>query len=263
LNSSDIDLSSAYAKLLRGWHWVLAGGVAGGLAGIALLALVPGRYHSTARISIGIDYGRTQFIDEDAERHIIFRIQDLLLSDTVLDAAQGMLVESVSGDALAAESDLRERIELHRIEAEWQLSVLARSPELAATSANAWAEAGLSAVEEAASHAAVVAELQRVYFRVACRPGEDPLLGAVWVCDEFDPSGPSPELDSQLLAEIQASHGIPPAVSSGWIQRAEPPAGPTPDWRPLWGVSGTLIGLLLGASLLLVRKPGRESASNG
>ena len=247
----DFDLASGYAKVLGGWYWILAAGILGGLVGLALNWLVPARYQSTALVSIGIDYGRTQFIDEDAERHIFARIQDLLLSDDVFQAAQGQLSQSLPGEQEGGSAvDLTERVRLHRIEAQWQLSALGGSPELAAAYANAWAESALQAVERAAQHAWRVAELQGAYFRVACKPGEEPTLGAVWVCDEVDPSGASNGLEQELLEEVRQSRGIPPAVSYGWLRKAVPPTERMADRRPLWAGSGALIGLVLSTSVL-------------
>ncbi len=264
--SSQKALSPAllYSALLSHWPRVFALAVLGGLLGLGASWVSPARYLATAAISVGIDYTRAQFEDEDAERQILGRVQDLLLSDEVLGRAVYAL--DPAGEAAPSLAGFREQIRLTRIEAEWTLAVTDPSPGRAAELANAWAEASLGLLEEAQREAWRLAELQALFFQFACKPqaaGEagDPL---VWVCDELQGEPPEPALEAEILQRMAATYGIPPVISFNLLESASVPAEPATTPRAVLALAGTILGLIPGAAWALRRsgKPGRTLDSS-
>jgi len=241
-----VDISKA---VLARWTWILLAAILGGLVGTLLSLFRAPKYQAEAAIGAGFDYGRVEFLDDDAERRIFFRIQDLLLSDETLSAAlQELPGDLFSQVPLETADELRARVSLTRIEARWNLKATDASPGRAAAIANAWGESAPEAVGEAQRHAWKAAELQAVYFRVWCRPTELNSLGRefMWVCDESLPQASPPTLTEDLLAEVQLSRGIPPIVWVAWLRRAELPTSPVTALRALLALGGMAAGLILG-----------------
>ena len=248
-----------YSALLSHWPRVFVLAVLGGLLGLGASWVIPPRYLATARISVGIDYTRVQFQDEDAERHILGRVQDLLLSDEALE--RGLDTTDHETDSARSLDAFREQIRLTRIEAEWSLAVTDPSPGRAAELANAWAAASLGLLEESQGEAWRLAELQALFFQFACRPQE---LGessdtAVWVCDELQGEPPAPALEAEVLQRIAATYGIPPVISFAWLDRASAPEEPVTTPRAVLALVGTVLGLIPGVAWARWRngKPGR------
>jgi uncharacterized protein involved in exopolysaccharide biosynthesis len=240
-----------YSALLSHWPRVFVLAVLGGLLGLGASWVSPGRYLATARISVGIDYGRAQFQDEDAERHILARVQDLLLSDEALERAFESSV--LAGEAALSLTGFREQIRLTRIEAEWSLAVTDPSPGRAAELANSWAAASLDLLEESQREAWRLAELQGLFFQFACRPqapgesGDPP----VWVCDELQGDPPEPALEAEILRRVAATYGIPPVISFTLLERAGAPERPVTTPRAVLALAGTILGLIPGAAWAL------------
>jgi len=240
-----------YSALLSHWPRVFVLGVLGGLLGLGASWVSPARYLATARISVGIDYGRAQFADEDAERHILARVQDLLLSDEALERALDSFV--VAGEAAPSPGGFREQIRLTRIEAEWSLGVTDPSPGRAAGLASAWAAASLGLLEESQQEAWKLAELQALFFQFACRPpapgesGDPP----VWLCDELQGDLPEPALEAEILRRVAATYGIPPVISYALLEQATAPQRPVTTPRAVLALAGTILGLIPGAAWAL------------
>ena len=248
-----------YSALLSHWPRVFALAVLGGLLGLGASWVSPARYLAAAAISVGIDYTRAQFEDEDAQRHILGRVQDLLLSDEVLRRAVNAL--DPAGEAAPSLAGFREKIRLTRIEAEWTLAVTDPSPGRAADLANAWAEASLGLLEEAQREAWRLAELQALFFQFACRPPVPGEAGnpAGWVCDELQGDPPEPALEAEILQRMAATYGIPPVISFNLLERAVVPEDPVTTPRAVLALAGTILGLIPGAAWALRRngKTGR------
>ncbi|MGH2619471.1 MAG: hypothetical protein ACRDHG_02720 [Anaerolineales bacterium] len=242
-----------YSAVLGHWPQVFVTAVLGGLLGLGVGSVSPPLFLATAKISAGIDYSRAQFQDEDAERHILARVQDLLLADVTLEQA---LNAADQGSAAAPSIDeFRANIRLTRIEAEWSLAVTDPSPGRAAELANAWSEASLSMLEEAQREAWRLAELQALFFQFACRPpasgeGGDP---PVWVCDELQGEPPQPDLEAEILQRIAATYGIPPVISFNLLERASVPQDPATTPRAVLGLAGTILGLIPGVGWAIRR----------
>lgn len=256
LQGTDIDILRLYSAALNRWPLILATAVLGALLGIAFSLGVPATFQAVAELSIGIDHGRVEFLDEDAERQILLRVQDLLLSDAVMAGAIEKLPPILAGmSEIADPADYRQRLRLTRIEARWQLAATDPVPEQAAALANSWADSALETLEEAQTHAWKVAELQAVFFEVACRPMESGL----WACDKGGINASGRGLDQELLQEIRASYGIAPVVSFALLERAAVPDRPQSSARAAIAAAGTLLGMLVGFGLA-VRRSSRGSS---
>jgi len=249
--AGDLDPSEAYRRLQRRAGWVLGGALLGALLGGVLSVLTPPVYRATAVLAIGVDYGRSQWLDEDADRLVMGRVQELILSDQVLaEVLEGTAAGSSGGqDGPGSVAELRNGMRLVWVDNRWELSFVGQDPQQAASIANQWARVSIEQLGAAWEHAWRVAELQSLYFRVFCRPqsvaGESG--GTLWVCDEGEPAGIPPDLPQALLVEIENSHGIIPALSFSWEARASPPSEPEGGHRTGRIIGGMLTGLLLGA----------------
>jgi len=232
-----------YSALLSNWPRVFVLAVLGGLLGLSASWVSPARYLATARISVGIDDSRARLQDEDAERHTLARVQDLLLSDEALERAMDRAREAAPSLA-----GFREQIRLTRIESEWSLAVTDPTPGRAAQLANAWAAASLGLLEESQREAWKLAELQALFFQFACRPqapgesGEPP----VWVCDEIQGEPSEPALEAEILRRVAATYGVPPVISYTLLEQATAPERPITTPRAVLALTGTLLGLIPG-----------------
>jgi hypothetical protein len=240
-----------YWRLLRRAGWILAAGLLGSLLGAGLSMLAPPNFRATAILTIGVDYGRSQWLDEDADRLVMGRVQELILSDDVLDSVlAGMSAGPESNQAPPRSiSELREHLRLVRADNRWELSYFSRVPMQAAATANLWAEVALGQLRTASAHALRAAELQSLFFRVFCRPQSlagDP-DNQLWVCDEGEPNPENSGLPSNLIAEVELSRGIVPALSFALQATASPPTEAEGGGRALMMLGGMLAGLLIGS----------------
>jgi uncharacterized protein involved in exopolysaccharide biosynthesis len=253
--SPDLGLLVVYQRLLRRWPWLFIAGLLGASLGAAIDRVVPPTYRSTALLSIGVDYSRSRWLDEDADRMALSRVQDLLLSDETLAGAVNRFLAAELDPPIAVTgvAELRGRLGLIWVDSHWQLSARSDDPQEAATLANAWAESGLEQLAQAAGHASRVAQLQGQFFRVYCRPdvGMGEAGQPVWVCDEGEPAADAVGLPEALITEIQASRGIIPTLTATLAQAATPPAEPEYGGRALRLLGGTLTGLLVGVLTLI------------
>lgn len=244
----DVQLPNLYRGLLRGWPLMFALGVIGGVAGSWLAVRLPVVYQATAQIQVGIDQGRSEWLDEDAQDQVMFRVQSLLLSDQTLERAAAALTRPTDGPALPANAvDFRRHISLTRIESNWQLTGRGPTPESAAQLANAWAQAGLDESSIAIAAATITGELESLFFSVYCKPGQ--VTGAgdrLWACDEKIPGGDAADLPQDVIQAAADSRGLIPPMSTSLDQLAEPPAGPITSTRGALVASGTVLGLLMG-----------------
>jgi hypothetical protein len=245
--AAELDLAELYRRSLGRYRLILLAGVLGGLLGIGVASLSSPRYRATAVLTIGIDHARSQWLDEDADGLAMLKVQELLLSDDVLE---GVLKRTgPPGDADHPEiSALREDLRLLWADERWELSAASSDPQWAAATANAWAEVGLEELREAVGHAISAAELQSFFFRVFCRPGGWP-AGAeqpLWVCDEGDPSFETQGLPDDLVAEVEQSRGVIPPLTFALRSMASPPEAPETGARAVMAAAGLLAGLIVG-----------------
>jgi uncharacterized protein involved in exopolysaccharide biosynthesis len=239
-----------YLRLQRGHRLVFLAALLGAFLGIVLWWMASPSFRATAVLNIGVDYSRSQWLDEDADRLAMRSVQELILSDQVLATALERL-PAAPGDAQSGDvtvTALRDRLRLVWVDTRWELSYTGHDPGQAAAMANAWAEAALEQLQSASDHAWRVAELQSLFFRVFCRPtafsgGTEESL---WVCDEGIPSSETAGIPAELITEIEQSRGIIPALSFGWEAKATPSTEPENRNRALMILGGMLVGLLVG-----------------
>lgn len=249
--SGDFSAILWYRRVARRIEFVFLASILGALLGVGLGLITPPTYRATAILTIGVDYARSQWLDEDADRLVLGRVQELVLSDDVLEA---VLQQSDVGSGVGQPPDgsiaeLRDQLRLLWADNRWELSSTNRDPALAAATANSWAEVALEQLRTASAHALRAAELQSLFFRVYCRPQSlagDP-DGLLWVCDEGEPNPENSGLPSNLIAEVELSRGIVPALSFAWEARASPPSEAEGGGRALMMLGGMLAGLLLGS----------------
>lgn len=247
LPTSEIDVGRLYSAALNRWPLVLATAVLGGLVGVGFSLITPPTFQAAAELSIGIDHDRVELLDEQAERRILLRVQDFLLSDVVLASAIDRLPPALGSQGNSADSaSMREGVKLTRIDAKWTLAVTDPVPEQAAALANAWAESSIEMLSEAQVHAWRAAELQTLFFQVSCRPDDD---SGLWICDMRGEEAPSLDLEQDLLQEVQASYGISPALSFALLERATEPDRSETTRRGILAVAGSILGLLVGFGL--------------
>jgi len=261
-SSTDLLALQWFQGLLRRSHWILIAAVLGGLLGLGFSRITSATYRATAILTIGVDYSRSQWLDEDADRLVLGRVQELVLSDDVLEA---VLERSDAGSGVGQPPDgsiaeLRDQLRLLWADNRWELSSRSHDPVQAAATANSWAEVALDQLRTASAHALRAAELQSLFFRVYCRPQSlagDP-DNPLWVCDEGEPSPELSGLPANLIAEIELSRGIVPALSFAWEARASPPSEAEGGGRALKMLGGMLAGLLLGTvAVAATRDPSR------
>jgi uncharacterized protein involved in exopolysaccharide biosynthesis len=261
---TSVDFSAIlwYRRVAQRIPFVFMASILGALLGVGLGLITPPSYRATAILTIGVDYSRSQWLDEDADRLVLGRVQELVLSDDVLEA---VLERSDAGSGVGQPPDgsiaeLRDQLRLLWADNRWELSSRSRDPVQAAATANSWAEVALDQLRTASAHALRAAELQSLFFRVYCRPQSlagDP-DNPLWVCDEGEPSPELSGLPANLIAEIELSRGIVPALSYAWEARASPPSEAEGGGRALMILGGMLAGLLLGTvAVAATRDPSR------
>ena len=245
--SDGIDSRDSLLRLIRRWPWLLLATCVGGLLGLGLSSLRPPIYEAVAVVGVGIDYGRTLPLDDEAMRHASDRAREVFLADEVL---QTVIAEAglASGDRPIRVNTLRDSLRLSDVGGGWELGVRGPSPENSAELANLWADSSVHALEAAARHAWRAAELQAKWYFAGCRlqPVTDAPESAVWACatapDEYDPE----QALTQLEEEAALSRGIMPSMSFSTLQQADPPERPLTGSRGMAVLAGLLSGALAG-----------------
>lgn len=231
----DLDLPKIYRRAVRRWPWISLATVAGGILGLIASLGRPPVYQASAVIEIGVDYSRTAPMQDLALEQAFDRVRALLLADATLEGAIGR----IGAYGRLTPADMRSRIRLaHRL-AGWELFVDGGDPSETAALANAWAEAALARIEEAARHALRAAEWQWALYGAGCelRLDETAPQTAVWVCGSDAGEGDPESVASALLEEASLSHGILPIFTYSLLQRAN-----APDHPVRWGRGPLILG---------------------
>jgi len=236
------DSKDALVRVIRRWPWLLAAMCLGGLLGLGISGLVPRVYEAVAVVGVGVDYGRTLPLDDEAMRHALDRAREVFLADGTLEAVLRPEGQFATANAL------RDTLRLSEIGGGWELGVRSGSPEVAAQLANEWASVSLDALEVAAGHAWRAADLQSKWYIAGCelRPPATPSGTAAWACstamDEYDPE----EALTEIEEEAVLSGGILPSMSFSLLRKAEMPAEPLTGSRALCALGGLLAGAVVG-----------------
>jgi uncharacterized protein involved in exopolysaccharide biosynthesis len=251
-----VDSRDLLLRLMRRWPWLLTAIIAGGLLGLGAAALYPPVYEAVAVVGVGIDYGRTLPLDDEALRHAFDRTREVFLADEVLETVWG---SEAQGDQPVSANVVRESLRLSEIGGGWELGVRTGSAEAAARMANAWASASIEALGSAAGHAWRAAELQSKWYITGCelQPPEGPSMPAAWACaaapDEYDPE----QAQGAIEEEAVLSRGILPSMSFSMLQEAEPPGDPLAGSRGMSILAGLLAGAVVGVMVALIWRRGR------
>jgi hypothetical protein len=140
---------------------------------------------------------------------------------------------------------MREYVRLEARLSDWHFIAQNEDPATAAMIANAWAQAAIEGLDDAYAHAWAALSLQNGELDVTCFQQIQPMTSdSVSNCLS---SGPNIESESlaRLIEEIEASHGILPALSFEFVRSASPPDSPVVWTRGALVISGAVIGLLL------------------
>lgn len=248
----EINFEGFYAVIRQRWWWLTLFIVVGGFLGLLLSVFLQPGYQATASLGIGIDYGRTHPLDRETERQALLHVQELLLSDEVMESAlahtNGEMREQLN---LNAPEDLRDQIRLDRFEGRWDLSVFLADPEGAAVLANAWSQASADAIGDALEAAWRARDLQFQIYELGCQLelAQDQ-ESAVLRCQNGR-AGDVEELHQKLIETVQRSHGLLPALSFAQLRQALPPDKPVYRARSWLILGGLLIGLAIGMAMIM------------
>lgn len=248
--TQDIRVGLLFRRVLSRWAWIVALAILGGLLGLAVTWLRPPEYEAVASLDIGIDYGRSQPLSDEATREAFLRVQDLLLADDTLRAAAASLPPDMTGTVTP--DNLRSDIRLERFDPKWDMQAFSTSPDQAAAIANAWAESALSALQVAQTHAWRAADLQGKLYRASCTLEAE--VGAAepkWVCHSGEPDFSPDQAVGQLMHEAELSQGILPNLSFSLQHRAKPPQQVAVYGRGTVVLAGFFLGWLVGIGLVL------------
>ena len=246
MNSEPVDTRDLLLRLIRRWPWLLTAIIVGGLLGLGAAGFLPPVYEAVAVVGVGVDYGRTLPLDEEALRHAFDRAREVFLADETIEA---VWAAGVQGAQPGSTNEERDSLRLSEIGGGWELGVRDSSPESAARLANAWASISVDALQSAVGHAWRAAHLQSKWFITGCelQPAATPSLPASWECaaalQEYDPEQALTEIEQEAVL----SRGILPSMSFALLQEADPPGEPLAGSRGMSVLAGLLAGAVVGA----------------
>ena len=248
--TKDLSFPELYTALSRRWPWLVMALLIGALAGALAGQVLPARIRATASLGIGVDYGRSLPLTAEQERLALLHVQELILDDATLLRAAELAAGSAVTELPSNAAELRQRIRLDRYENRWDLIVEAPSEAEAEHWADAWSAAGVEALESAVGHALRAQELQGRIYALGCRlvpAGEQDQ--ALWQCGTSEAIAAGAELTEALVAEIQLSQGILPALTFARLRSGEGSATASRPATPWLAVAGAVVG---GAWMLIV-----------
>ena len=245
MNAEPVDSRDLLLRLIRRWPWLLTATCLGGLLGLGASSLFPPVFEAVAVVGVGVDYGRTLPLDDEALRHAFDRAREVFLADETMEAAWAA---EGQGAQSATANEVRDSLRLSEIGGGWELGVRDSSPDSAARLANAWASISVDALQAAVGHAWRAADLQSKWFITGCelKPAATPALPAAWACaaapQEYDPEQALTEIEQEAVL----SRGILPSMSFTVLQEAEPPGEPLAGSRGMSVLAGLLAGAVVG-----------------
>lgn len=245
--SDVLDSRDLLTRLIRRWPWLLLAACVGGMLGLGLSRMLPPVYEAVAVVGVGIDYGRTLPLDEEATRLAFERVREVFLSDAVLQTVMAGAGSGAASD-LGSVNLFRDTLRLSEVGGGWELAVRHATPEKAAQLANLWSDASLEALQEAAAHAWRASELQAKWYNVGCRlqAVATPSPGIAWSCSAA-PSDYDPEMAlTEIEHEAVLSLGVLPALSFAALRAAQAPLEPLAGARGTLALAGCLAGAVLG-----------------
>ena len=85
MDTEPVDSKDLLQRLIGRWPWLLAAACLGGLLGLGASGLFPPVYEAVAVVGVGVDYGRTLPLDDEALRHAFDRAREVFLADETLE----------------------------------------------------------------------------------------------------------------------------------------------------------------------------------
>jgi hypothetical protein len=255
--TSDLDPVLVYRRLLAGWLWIVTAAMIGGLVGLALSYVRPPLYEASAVIGIGVDRVGSDVPDDITVRQAYDRVRGLLLADDTLAATVDLAAER-SGTDSPAESTraLIERIRLSERPDGWILAVVGPDALETERTAQAWADVSLAQLQTASFHAIRAAEWQNVLFEASCElvAPETATETARWLCRSAPPLGDSGTIPASILAEVEASRGILPALTYSVLRGSSGTAQAVVWGRGTLVMGGAIVGLVIGCVVVATRR---------
>ncbi len=248
-------------RILRQWWLIALFTIWGGLVGWLIFQTRTPVYEAEAVFTISIDFTQTGELTQFEEDHAVSGILTILYSTPVLDQ---VLVEAHNQGIPVDLPGLLSQSSFERKQSRWMLRVRDRDPQRAATLANLWADATLTALQEAHRNA-LTAQARQAYlvFLQGCLAPATPGTGTEGVaCSELDPAELPEEIDQtarELQQELADSQGIFPALVFDLAQRAHIPTEPVRYGLNSMIFAGAMIGFLLGAWAVSADLAGRIS----
>ena len=237
-----------YRRVVKRWTWVVAAGLAAGLLGLLASLFRPPLYEASAVLGIGIDRNRADVPDDITVRQAFDRVRGLLLADDTLEKAILLGAEGEQAAALPETgTELRRRIRLAEEPEGWELIVVSRNGAEAERTAQAWAEVSLSGLESASLHAIRAAEWQNVLYEASCSLAPSASGQARWRCKSAPREGDPEALPPSILAEVEASRGVLPALTYSLLRGSTGTSHPVVWGRGTLILGAAIVGLVVGA----------------
>ena len=262
-NNYSFQVQDLLDQFLRRWIWVVFFGGIGALVGFLISIMIPAKFEAAASILINLDYVRTVEQELVVEDRVLDRAWHLINSDETYLRILEQLVAS-EGDFSAWESveALRESTRFDARLSRWEFIGIHTDPEIAVVIADTWQEVALNRLDEAMEHAWKAQSLQGISFDVACVgmvnvEEWDDVLTCVTIGAEV-----SPETIAEVRKEMDASHGLLPAITYEPFQNATLPEDPILWPRGLLVFSGGMIGFILGSLIFVIPKKDEKSESS-
>jgi hypothetical protein len=247
---NDFDVAQIYRRLTARWLWVVRPLSSADYWAVGVIS-------SACLRSRGRSRDRDRLYRADVPDDITVR----QAFDRVRDCSGRRHAERVVAPPNAAGTrhsrmveDFRERIRLSERPDGWVLAVNGSDGPEVERLAQAWAEAAVDQLKAASTHAIRAAEWQNQLFEVSCRLVSQGEESARWICRSAPPGGDAEALPASILAEVEASRGIPPVLTYSLLQGSQGTGRPVVWGRGSIVLGGVIIGLTVGSLAVASRR---------
>lgn len=243
---------------LRFWWLIFVLMVAGGLFGFFMSSVRPPLYEATGRFPISIDFVSTGPMTQYEEDVALNAVAAVLYSSQLIDDIVARAVEQGISTSAA---ELRAAAVLERKVSDWDLRLRMTDPVRAGQLASLWIDLGQEKLQERFRNAQEAENLRRVL-----RSLENCLQQA----SVSEPAVPSctaerlPEIQADLervgqayIEALAGSQSISPALRIGPAVYTGVSTRPVMHDRGLLVLAGSMLGFLLGISLISLGLPAR------
>jgi hypothetical protein len=243
--------------LMTFWWVVAAAAILGGLAGMGVHALKPPVYEAQARITMGIDFYQTGYMEQFDKDLALVSAAGIIYSADVMN----QVVSAANAQGIPVDYDtLKNAATFERKSYEWILRLRYPDAGEAADLANLWVEHGISALDTAYQHALAAADLQVYMNSLTDCLQQVAVNAAVPVCPPLTAADLQVELslaENRYFSEKQAARSIFPGMTYTVTQPAAVPQQPVLYGRNNLAAAGLLFGLIAGIGLVSSGFPSR------